>query len=427
MDKELQELRKTWPGLYGNTDEVMTRQLQRYEKLIRMFHTHFGEDELHFFSTPGRTELGGNHTDHNHGRVLAASVDRDSIAVAAITEQPKVTMYSEGYEQPFEVSLERLTVIKEEAETTAALIRGIAARLQALGWKIGGLNLCLTSEVLPGSGLSSSAAIEVLIGTVFNALYNGQEIAPETIAKIGQFAENEYFGKPCGLMDQMACAIGGIIAIDFRDPQQPRVKRVDFDFTQQGYNLVVVNTGGHHADLTGAYAAIPREMKTVAANLDGKTCRDIDRQKLLDNLPALRKSAGDRAVLRALHYLAENERVLFQVKALEAGDFREFLRLVTASGNSSFKYLQNIYTTQDTRNQSLALALALTEAYLNEIEGGACRVHGGGFAGTILTFLPQNSIPEYIRRMETVFGKDCVLVLGVRPYGTLYLNGIKSY
>ena len=410
--------------IYGPDPAILEKQYHRYDRLAKQHTRYFGDGEQHCFSVPGRTEIGGNHTDHNHGRVLAASVSLDAIAVAAKHNENRVVLYSEGYDGPFSVDLTRLEVVTAERETTAALIRGIAARFRELGYRIGGFNACLTSAVLPGSGLSSSAAVEVLIGTIFNVLFNDGTIPPETIAAIGQYAENHYFGKPCGLMDQMACAVGGIVHIDFKDPQQPLVEKVDFDFAAQQYRLLVVNTGGSHADLTADYAAIPAEMKAVARALGTAVCRDIMPEDLLMNMAVLREQVGDRALLRALHFLGDNERVTAQVTALKAGDFSGFLQLVRESGNSSFKWLQNIYSGNDGHEQGVALALALSEQYIATVGQGACRVHGGGFAGTIQVYLPESAVPEYVKQIEAVFGPESAMVLNIRPLGAVHISDI---
>lgn len=409
--------------LYGTVPAILEKQYRRYNRLAKQHNDEFGDGERHCFSVPGRTEIGGNHTDHNHGRVLAASVSLDAIAVAARNDDHRVVLHSEGYGAPFSIDLTRLEVVAAERETTAALIRGIAARFKQLGYQIGGFNACMSSAVLPGSGLSSSAAVEVLIGTIFNVLFNNSSISPETVAAIGQYAENQYFGKPCGLMDQMACAVGGIIHIDFKDPQKPLVEKVAFDFASRHYRLLVVNSGGSHADLTADYAAIPAEMKAVARALGKAVCRDITPQELLGNMAPLRQRVGDRALLRALHFLGDNERVTAQVNALKAGDFSRFLQLVRESGNSSFKWLQNIYAGHDGHEQGVALALALSEQYIAAIGEGACRVHGGGFAGTIQVYLPESAVPGYVKQIEAVFGPGAAMVLNIRPLGAVHIPG----
>lgn len=418
----MKKFRKIFLEIYDNDEQVLTKQFQRYENLIEKYKKIFGKHELHFFSSPGRTEIGGNHTDHNHGRVLAASVNLDAIAVVAVNNENHIKMFSDGYPEPFYVDLHNLEIVKKEEGTTSALIRGIAARFKQLGFQVGGFNAYINSDVLPGSGLSSSASIEVLIGIIFNSLFNESKIPPETIAMIGQFSENHYFGKPCGLMDQMACAVGGIITIDFKEPQNPVVKNVNFDFNSQDFSLLVVDTGGTHADLTDDYASIPQEMKSVANYLNADVCRDLQLDDIFTNIKELRTKVGDRAILRFFHFAGDNARVLKQVEALESGNFNQFLQLVNDSGNSSFKWLQNIYSSKTVKEQGVSLALALSEKYLEKVQAGACRVHGGGFAGTIQVFLPNDSVEDYCELMESVFGKARILVLKIRPYGALYLN-----
>jgi galactokinase len=408
--------------LYGTDNYEL--QLNRYSDLVKKFIQKFGPSEYQLFSTPGRTEIGGNHTDHNLGRVLAASVNLDSIAVASPNGSKIINMYSVSYKGLFSIDLSKLEMIEIEKGSTNALIRGIAARFNQLGYNIGGFNAYVTSDVLAGSGLSSSASIEVLIGTILNLFFNDGAISPEAIAIIGQYSENRYFGKPSGLMDQTACAVGGIITIDFKDPDKPVVEKVNFDFESQNYALVVVDTGGNHADLTDDYAAVPAEMKSVAKEFSKTVCRELNLSELLDKIGPLREKTGDRAILRSLHFLLENERVVLQVKALKENNFIEFLCLVSESGNSSFKWLQNIYTTKNTREQGVTLALALTELFLKNINAGACRVHGGGFAGTIQVFLPQNVIADYINLMGPVFGKNSVLTLNIRQTGTVNIGNL---
>ncbi len=410
--------------LYGNDELLIVKQFKRYKKLLDMFSAKFNSDDIHYFSTPGRTELGGNHTDHNNGLVLAGSINLDSIAVVSKSMDNKIKLFSEGYDLPFLVDLNYLEPNPAENGTTNALIRGVAARLKQLGYSIEGFKAFISSDVLPGSGLSSSASFEVLIGSIFNAMFNDNSIAPEILAQVGQFAENNYLGKPCGLMDQMACAVGGIISIDFKDPAKPVFNKVNFNFDKQNYKLLVLDTGGSHADLTDDYSAIPAEMKSVAELFGVSVLREINIESFVEKIPYVRKQLGDRAILRALHFLQENDRVVEEVKALESGDFSEFLKLVKASGNSSFKWLQNIFTTKNIKEQGVSLALALSEKYIEEIGQGACRVHGGGFAGTIQIFLPDNKVEEYKNKMEKIFGKNSVQVLNIRQIGSVYLNGL---
>ena len=419
---EISRLNSLFEQMYGSDPVVLEKQRQRYEELAGLFRESFGEPEIHFFSTPGRTEIGGNHTDHNYGRVLAGSLDLDSIAVAAKNGSDLVKVYSRGYDMAFEVDLKMLEPSKDEFGTTTSLIRGIAARLKELGYAIGGFDAYLSSDVLPGSGLSSSASIEVLIGNVISSLFNEDGISPEVLAMTGQYAENNFFGKPCGLMDQVACAMGGIVTIDFENPKDPKIRKVDFDFAAQDYSMIVVDTGGTHADLTDDYASVPTEMKSVAEALGSKVCREIELKDLMGRMSELRELTGDRAVLRALHFLGDNERVTKQVAALENNDFRSFLKMITASGNSSYKRLQNIYSPGNPGEQNVSLALALTENFLEEIGEGACRVHGGGFAGTIQIFLPNRAVESYSAMMKPVFGEDAVHALKIRALGTLHLN-----
>jgi galactokinase len=417
-------IKSLFSRLYGKEETLYRDQVKRYQNLLESYCRVFPDEDLEIFSTPGRTEIGGNHTDHNHGRVLAASVNLDSIAAASRIGGHWITVHSEGYETPFRVSLNDLDQKKEEEGTTTALIRGIAARLKELGYHIGGFNACISSQVLVGSGLSSSASIEVLICTIFNTLYNQGKISPETMALIGQYAENRYFNKPCGLMDQMTCAVGGIITIDFKNPENPVVKKVPFDFNTMKMHLLVVDTGGSHADLTDDYASVPEEMRFVAKLLGTDVLRGTNWNLVCENLSSLRKKSGDRAILRAFHFFMDNQRVSDQVLALESDDFATFLKLVNESGNSSFKWLQNCYTTKDPSEQGVSLALALTEQYLKESGKGACRVHGGGFRGTIQVFMPDELLNGYIQLMRPVFGENAIMVLNIRPVGTVHINSL---
>lgn len=411
--------------LYGHSPEIIEKQIDRYVQAVESYYRFFPQEEskgFYMFSTPGRTEIGGNHTDHNAGRVLAAGISLDAIAVAAPSSDNVIRVYSEGYPQPFVVELDSLAPRKEEEGTTSALIRGIAKRMRELGYRIGGFNAYITSDVMGGSGLSSSACIEVLLGSIINYLYNDGRIDEILLAKIGQYAENVYFNKPCGLMDQIACAVGGFVTIDFKDFDNPIVRKISFDFAAQNYSLLVINTGGSHADLTDDYASVPREMKAVASALGKKVCREITMEDVIQNIPRLRKQVGDRAILRAMHFLAEDQRVVRQVEALERGDFDEFLRLVNESGDSSWKWLQNCYTNKEPHEQGITLALSVTENFLKGSGKGAYRVHGGGFAGTVLVFMPNELLDGYVELMESIFGKGSVTVLSIRPYGTLCIN-----
>ena len=417
-----EKIKKLFSTLYGKDNNSFDVNIQRYKKVINQFVEKFGDGDIQLFSTPGRTEIGGNHTDHNHGRVLAASVNLDSIAAAIKTDENTIIFYSDGYEKPFVIHLAELNHRQEEEGTTSSLIRGIAARFKEMNFQIGGFKAYISSNVMVGSGLSSSASIEVLIGTILNSFYNEGKISAESIAIIGQYAENVYFNKPCGLMDQMTCAVGGIVTIDFKDPKNPIVKKVKFDFYEQDFSLIVVDTGGNHADLTDDYASIPREMKAVASDLGGKVGRDISMEKLLTELKSLRYKVGDRAILRIYHFITDDERVTEQVSALETGDFDKFLQLVNDSGNSSNKWLQNCYSIKNPNEQGVNLALAVTENYIRKIDRGACRVHGGGFAGTIQVFLPNEFTKKYVKIIQKIFGENAVLILNIRPLGTIHIN-----
>ena len=407
--------------LYGSNSSVIGYQKERYLKLVSKYENLFGKDELMFISTPGRTELSGNHTDHNNGIVLAASINLDSVAACSVNSNNVVSIHSEGYDELIKVDLNLLNPQINEEGATSALVRGIASRFKELGYKIGGFNAVITSDVLQGSGLSSSASIEVLIGTIFNALYNDSKIQPEIIAQIGQYSENVFFGKPCGLMDQMACAIGGIIKIDFADNANPQFENIDFSFDEFGYQLLVVDCGEGHDNLTDEYASIPTEMKSVAKEFGKDVLRELEVASLNKNIKKLRDTVGDRAILRAIHFLKENERVEKQYKSLKTKNITEFLNLVNESGNSSFKYLQNIFPTSDPSNQPISLALSITEDFIYNIGSGACRVHGGGFAGTIQVFIPKNLVADYTEIVESVFGKNSVKPLEIREFGSYIL------
>ncbi|MBQ6117213.1 MAG: galactokinase [Oscillospiraceae bacterium] len=378
-------------------------------KFENAFHT----APTHVFSAPGRTELGGNHTDHQHGRVLAAAVELDTRAAVSLNGTSLIRVLSEGY-PVCEVDLRDLAVRPEERNTTAALIRGVAAGFAGRGCSLAGFDACVTSTVLPGSGLSSSAAFEVLLGTAINHLFSCGADAVE-IAKIAQYAENVYFGKPCGLMDQMASSVGGCVAIDFADPAAPVVTPVDFDFSACGHRLCIIDSGASHADLTDEYAAVPGELAAVSGFFGKAVLRDVPEDAFYAALPELRRTAGDRAVLRAIHVYDENRRVEAQVAALIRGDFQDFLHYVNLSGFSSQNLLQNVIPTGATAHQEVALALGLARHLLSG--RGACRVHGGGFAGTIQAFVPDDLLEGFRRGMEAVLGQGACHVLAIRKAG----------
>lgn len=395
--------------------EEVEAQKARYIRIAESFEEFYGSGrEVCVFSAPGRTEVGGNHTDHNHGKVLAASVNLDAVAVAAVNDENIVRVKSEGYKMDV-ADLSDLGVMPNERGRSASLVRGVCAGFKNRGYKIGGFDAATASNVLSGSGLSSSAAFEVLLGTMLNHLYNDGKVSAVEIAQIAQFAENEYFGKPCGLMDQMACSVGGFVQIDFKDPAVPVINKVDFDFASCNHALCIVDTGGNHADLTDEYAAVRGEMETAASKLGKSVLRDVDRDEFEKSIAVIRDSAGDRAVLRALHFFNENDRVDKQAAALAKGDFEEFKSLIIESGFSSYMYNQNVYTCKAPATQPVSLALAMCQDILKG--KGAWRVHGGGFAGTIQAFVPADTLDEFKSRICAVFGERSCYVLNIRPEG----------
>ena len=399
---------KLFQDIYQDENEAK-RQNTRYAQAVEKFEELFGESQVEIYSAPGRSEVGGNHTDHQHGMVLATSINLDAIGVVSPAESSVIQVVSEGYDM-VEVDTDDLEEKYEEEGTTAALIRGVAAALAEKGYKIGGFRAYITSDVLIGAGLSSSAAFEIIMGTIFSGLFNNMEIDPVEIAKVGQYAENVYFGKPCGLMDQMASAVGGLIHIDFKDPQAPSVKKVPSDFQAYQYSLCIVDTKASHANLTDDYAKIPEEMKRVADFFKKKVLREVEEQEFFAQIPGLRSILGDRPVLRALHFFGEEKRVEQQVEALEKGEFQKFLELVKESGNSSFKYLQNIYINRDEQNQAMSIALGASESILQN--HGVSRVHG-----TIQVFVENSYVEEYRKRIDQIFGRGSCHVLKVRQQG----------
>lgn len=391
-----------------------------YEELKKKFLAAFSREAKYLFSAPGRTELGGNHTDHQLGKVLAGAVDLDTVAAVALNGEQKIRVLSEGY--PLcEIDLRDLAARSDEVGTSAALIRGIAAGIAARGRLVPGFDAYVTSRVLAGSGLSSSAAYEVLLGTVVNHL-SAAGLDALQIAQLGQYAENVYFGKPCGLLDQAASSLGGVITIDFADEAAPQVERLDLDLAGFGYALCIVDSGADHADLTDEYAAIPGELKLVSAHFGKKHLREVPEDSFFAALPALRREAGDRAVLRAVHIYEENRRVTGEVAALKAGDFDRFLALVNASGRSSWMYLQNVIPAGYKSHQDLAVALALAEKLLDG--RGASRVHGGGFAGTIQAFVPLEMLESFRAGMDAVLGAGSCHVLSIRSAGGILLEEV---
>ena len=404
--------------LYGEDEALLKQQRERYAALIRRHAELFGDRaDIQLISAPGRTEIGGNHTDHNHGRVLAAAINLDALCAVSPREDLKVRFYSEGYD-PLEISLDDLSVRPEEKGTTAALIRGVAAGMLQAGYRIGGFDAAVTSTVAGGSGLSSSAALEVMLTGVLDGLYNRFDMPYILRAQISKQAENVWFGKPSGLLDQMASAAGGLVTVDFRDTDHPEVEAISYDFARKGYALVVVATGGSHANLTDHYAAIPSEMKQVAERFGQPVLRGLTAEQLTENTGKLRGDVSDRAILRAFHFIREDERVPLQVAALKEDRIDDFLRLIIESGRSSYMYLQNVFA--DNRDQSLSLALCLAEFLLQK--DGAWRIHGGGFAGTTLNFVPLTKTGAFVETMERAFGKGACKVLNIRPVGAARLD-----
>ena len=420
--KKIAELKEIIAG--GEFDEKLAQiyldkdmipyNRQRYVKALDKFTELFGDQEVAIYSAPGRSEVCGNHTDHQNGHVLATSINLDAIAIVAPREDGVIELVSD--DMPKEVI--NVNDIEQDPAlegTTTALIKGVVAGIRDYGFKVGGFTAFVTSDVLMGAGMSSSAAFESLIGTILSGLYNDMKVSSVDVAKIGQYAENVYFGKPCGLMDQMACSVGNMVYIDFNNKENPVVNKLDVDIKKFGYSLCITDTKGSHKDLTDDYADIRREMNAVASYFGQEVLRGITLKDILDNFKELQEKFGDRSILRAVHFIEENERVENEVNALISGNIDEFLRLVSKSGDSSYKYLQNIYSTKDTANQGVSLGLMMSEIFLGD--NGACRVHGGGFAGTILAIVKDTAIDEYRRNMDKIFGDGASMILQIRHCG----------
>ncbi|MCF0261436.1 MAG: galactokinase [Sphaerochaetaceae bacterium] len=398
-------------GLYGK-DADSGKIQERIDKIAMEHVVAFGVKAEAIFSAPGRTELGGNHTDHNLGKVLAGAINLDTLAAVHKVPGTTISFMSEGY-QPITINIFDLSINPEEKGTTASLIRGIAHAIIKRGGQVGGFCANINSTVLRGSGLSSSASVEILIGTIFNTLFNNNHFTTTELAIMGQEAENIYFGKPSGLMDQIACANGGVVGIDFKNPVSPIIVPVSIDFVDYGYNLVITSTGSNHANLTDDYASIPKDMKTVAKFFGKDNLRDVDQKFFISNIAEMRRSLkNDKLILRAFHYYEENNRVDEMLKALKLGDFQTYLNIVNESGSSSFKYLQNIYSPSNPSEQGISLAYAMTESFLKG--SGAFRVQGGGFAGTIEAYVPCDKTQNYFKHMESVFGQGCCTTIAIR-------------
>ena len=405
--------------LYG-TDEI-DEQRKRYEGVIDGFVSSFGDRDISMFSSPGRTEIAGNHTDHNHGKVLGGSINLDCVAAAGISGGNTVNIISEGFSSGISVSIDDLGPGQEKTGSEV-LVRGMLAGFKKNGYAIGGFDAYVTSNVISSAGVSSSAAFETLVCQIVNTFFNGGKIEKTTYAQIGKYAENLYWDKASGLLDQMCCAVGGLITIDFKNPETPAVRKVDFDFADAGHSVIIVQTGRGHADLSEDYSSIPREMKAVAGCLGKSHLSETSEDEVLAHLQEIREKTGDRAIMRALHFFEENKRVENDVKALEGGHFGDFLAGITDSGNSSWKYLQNCYTNHDYQEQGICVALALTELFLKEKKCGACRVHGGGFAGVILAIVPNEITDEYISYMEAHLGEGCAYRMAIRPIGSCCIS-----
>ncbi len=404
-------------ALYGAED--VSAQKRRYIKALENFAQLYGEDrEVSAYSVAGRTEIAGNHTDHNCGKVVAGSLNLDIIAIASPREDSVIRVKSEGFDEDIVDFGIYNSPDATKFTTSASIIAGMCAGMKKNGYSIGGFDAYTTSNVLKGSGISSSAAFEDMIGNILNHIYNDGKVDNVEIAKLSQYAENVFFGKPCGLMDQVACAAGGVVSIDFADPASPVIEKIDFDLCGAGYNLCIVNTGGNHADLGEDYASVPSEMKSVAAYFGKKTLRETDEADVVAAIPALRKTCGDRAIMRALHFFEENRRIEIIKAALKNGDVDGFFGGIMASGRSSFCYLQNVFTTKNVHEQGISLALCLADKYLAD-KKAAFRVHGGGFAGTIQAFVPSQEAEGFRHYMESVFGEGNCLILRIRPYGAV--------
>ena len=404
-------------GIYGCDSAKAQDYAKRFIKVIQGFTVTFPKSagsQIGLYSAPGRTEIGGNHTDHQYGCVLAASVNLDAIAAAAPNGTDTIHFYSEGYGM-IEADLSVLEPVESEKESTLALIRGMAALAIKKGYPVKGFDVYCTSNVLGGSGLSSSAAFETLLGVIINDMYCGNAFDAVEIAKMGQITENRYFGKPSGLMDQSASSVGGVVAIDFGDPENPQVEKINLDLAGEGYALCIIDSKSSHADLTDAYAGIPREMKAVAATFGKSHLRGITKEQLIERTAAIRKVCGDRAFLRAMHFVLDNERAQEEAAALKAGDFDKFLGLVKASGESSYMYLQNISVEGAVDNQAVGVALSLCDVLLDG--RGAFRVHGGGFAGTVQAFVPLDMLDTFKTTVENAIAPGCCHVLSIRPVG----------
>ena len=406
--------------LYG--EDAVAGNVARYQELLKGYEKAFGDSgDVLLFSSPGRTEISGNHTDHNHGKVLAGIINLDCVGVAAKNSSSHVHIVSETYNQDFTIDLNHLEPSEKKAGTVD-LVKGLLKGFEESGYSVGGFNAYITSNVISAAGVSSSASFEMLLCSMLNTFFNEGRMDTVAYAHIGKYSENNYWDKASGLLDQMACAVGGLITIDFVEPSAPAVEKIDFDFGSQNHSLIIVQTGKGHADLSADYSSVPIEMKKVAQFFGKEVLSQVTEEEVIGNLSEVRRFAGDRSVLRALHFFEENKRVEAEVSALKENRFGDFLANITASGNSSWKWLQNCFTNSNYQEQGITVTLALTELFIAEKQKGACRVHGGGFAGVIMAMLPNELVDEYIGYIEGCTGKGSAFRMGIRPYGAICVN-----
>ena len=418
---ESEKSRKLMTALYG--EAAVDANIERYQNLVKSFQKKFAEEDVTLFSSPGRTEISGNHTDHNHGKVLAGSINLDCVGVAAKNNSSNVHIISETFNQSFIIALIDLSPSDKKAGTID-LVKGLLQGFKESGYEVGGFNAYITSNVISAAGVSSSASFEMLLCSILNTFFNEGRMDTVAYAHIGKYSENVYWDKASGLLDQMACAVGGLITIDFLEPASPVVEKIDFDFSSQNHSLIIVNTGKGHADLSADYSSVPIEMKKVAEFFGKEVCAEITEEEVIGHLAEVREYAGDRSVLRALHFFEENKRVEAEVKALKEGRFSDFLNNITASGNSSWKWLQNCFTNSAYQEQGITVALALTELFIAGKQRGACRVHGGGFAGVIMAMLPNDLVEEYVAYIEKALGEGNAYRMSIRPYGAICFDTV---
>ena len=418
---ESEKSRKLMTALYG--EAAVDANIERYQNLVKSFQKKFAEEDVTLFSSPGRTEISGNHTDHNHGKVLAGSINLDCVGVAAKNNSSKVHIISETFNQSFIIDLNDLSPSDKKAGTID-LVKGLLQGFKESGYEVGGFNAYITSNVISAAGVSSSASFEMLLCSILNTFFNEGRMDTVAYAHIGKYSENVYWDKASGLLDQMACAVGGLITIDFLEPASPVVEKIDFDFSSQNHSLIIVNTGKGHADLSADYSSVPIEMKKVAEFFGKEVCAEITEEEVIGHLAEVREYAGDRSVLRALHFFEENKRVEAEVSALKENRFGDFLANITASGNSSWKWLQNCFTNSAYQEQGITVALALTELFIAGKQRGACRVHGGGFAGVIMAMLPNDLVEEYVTYIEKALGEGNAYRMSIRPYGAICFDTV---